>query len=196
MADPFIVTRGGLGVTMRLLGLELSKKRNLKLTPALTRTLAQLLTIAALNVTTKAKGRAPVDTGRLRSAIFPNFTEGKLVAEVRARTRYAAFVEFGTGPLGASTNAQTLPPGYVHGPRYFPPPKALERWAERHGVFAGPFARKNLKAQGGLLVAKKIFYQGGTEAKPFLGPAFEEESRPLVEKMQAALNQAAQEARK
>ena len=187
MADPRTTTNGGLGYTLRLLGLELSKKRNLKITPALTQELSQLLTIAALTVSNKAKGRATVDTGRLRSAIFPNFAQGELASEVRARSKYAAFVEFGTGPLGASTNTQTLPPGYVHGPAYFPPPKALQRWAERHGI----------KGSGaGFLVARKIFMAGGTKARPFLGPSFDEEKGPLVEKMQGALDRAKQKAAK
>ena len=187
MADPKYVSNGGIGWTLRLIGLELSKKRNLKLSPALTIELAQLLTVAALTVDAKAKGRAAVDTGRLRSAIFPSFSKGELVSEVRARSKYAAFVEFGTGPLGASTNTQKLPAGYAHGPAYFPPSSALHRWAERHGITG---------ASAGYLVARKIFQRGGTRARPFLGPSFEEEKGPLVRKMQGALDRAKERAKR
>lgn len=86
---------------------------------------------------------------------------------------YGIFVEYGTGPLGARTNRQELPRGYVHGPAYFPPPSKLQRWAERHKIEGGGYA-----------VARAIFRNGGTRARPFLGPA----ARKAATKMQGTLD--------
>jgi HK97 gp10 family phage protein len=54
------------------------------------------LAAAALEIVTKAKENAPVDTGRLRAAISSNKLS-LLRHEVRVATNYAAYVEFGTG---------------------------------------------------------------------------------------------------
>jgi len=54
------------------------------------------LAAAALEIATKAKENAPVDTGRLRASISSNKLS-LLRYEVRAATNYAAYVEFGTG---------------------------------------------------------------------------------------------------
>lgn len=65
------------------------------------------------------KRETPVDTGRLRSSITGR-TEGS-GAEIRGivgtNVKYAAYVEFGTRP-------------------HWPPIKALEVWARRHGTTA------------------------------------------------------------
>jgi len=54
------------------------------------------LNAAAVDIETKAKQNAPVDTGRMRAAISSNKLS-LLRYEVRVSTNYAAFVEFGTG---------------------------------------------------------------------------------------------------
>lgn len=185
MADPFVTTKGGLGVSLQIVGAEKATRRNEKLSAAVKLEIAQLITIAALNTATKAKTGAAVDTGRLRASIFPAVAPNALASEVRARARYAAFVEFGTGPLGASTNKQQLPEGYSHGPGYFPPASALGRWAARHGI-----------RSGGFVVARRIAEQGGTRARPFLGPAFEEEGPVLREAMQGVLDRAQEASRR
>lgn len=46
---------------------------------------------------TSAKQMAPVDTGRLRNSIVVE-KEKKLSYNLKAKTNYAAYVEFGTGP--------------------------------------------------------------------------------------------------
>lgn len=54
------------------------------------------LNAAAVDIETKAKINAPVDTGRLRASISSNKLS-LLRYEVRVATNYAAYVEFGTG---------------------------------------------------------------------------------------------------
>ena len=49
----------------------------------------------AINVDRKAKEKAPVDTGRLRSSIHPEFTADRLGAEVSTNVEYAIHQEFG-----------------------------------------------------------------------------------------------------
>mgnify|MGYP001954082947 CR=1 FL=1 len=96
--------------------------------------LRKIVAKAALNIQKEARRRAPVDTGRLRSAIVPSFGNGGLLAIIAARTNYAAFVEFGTSP-------------------HFPPPVALTGWARRHGMagmefpIARAIARRGTPAQ-------------------------------------------------
>jgi len=54
------------------------------------------LNAVAVDIETKAKINAPVDTGRLRASISSNKLS-LLRYEVRVATNYAAYVEFGTG---------------------------------------------------------------------------------------------------
>ncbi len=51
---------------------------------------------STINVDRNAKRFTPVDTGRLRSSIRHEFSDGGLTGEVTANTNYAAFVELGT----------------------------------------------------------------------------------------------------
>lgn len=186
MPDLKVTSKGGLGISMQVKGLKATTQALLKLTPELKKEIDRKLLISALKIATNAKVAATVDAGRMRAAIFPEIDGTGLVGKVRVRTKYAAFVEFGTGPLGASTNTQELPEGYVHGPAYMPPPAALQRWAERHGIRG---------AGAGFLIARKIKEKGGTEAKPFLGPAFEAEKESLQKGIQESLNVAVAAAR-
>ena len=51
---------------------------------------------STINIDRNAKRFTPVDTGRLRSSIRFEFSDGGLTGEVSANTDYAAFVELGT----------------------------------------------------------------------------------------------------
>lgn len=88
---------------------------------------------SALNIQREAKKRTPVDTGRLRSSIAIEFSDG-LTATIGTNVEYAAAVEFGSQP-------------------HFPPPSALAGWARRHGmngkefVLARKIARRGTPAQ-------------------------------------------------
>lgn len=105
--------------------------------------LRQFFEKAALYIEGQAKRNSPVDTGRLRASITHSVDSmavplwGKVMTDVF----YAPFVEYGTRP-------------------HFPPPRALEVWAGRHG-FPGPF-----------LVCRAIARRG-TKASKFMRRAWE-----------------------
>lgn len=107
---------------------------------------------SALTIESLAKKEAPVDTGTLRSSIQTTFRKNGMEAEIGSDKAYAPFIEFGTSP-------------------HFPPPSALEAWAERHGFERG-FA---------FAIAKKIS-EKGTRPQPFLIPAFEKEKNNFIKK--------------
>lgn len=70
---------------------------------------------SGLIIESKAKDKAPVDTGLLRAEVETRISDGGFTYEVFPTSKYAAFVEFGTKP-------------------HFPPPQALAGWARRHGL--------------------------------------------------------------
>lgn len=166
---------GGFSVKYSLPNLRQYQESIKKVGNDVVKKVARAITQAALNVKTDAQLAAAVDVGGLRSNIRPvlDLKGIGLAALVVADAKNAAFVELGTGPLGRSTNRQPLPPGYVHGPAYFPPAKELDPWANRHKIDGG-----------GFVVARAIFKKGGTKARPFLGPAFDAQQPRLIQKME------------
>lgn len=94
----------------------------------------------------QVKREAPVDTGRLRASVTDDVrAEGRdIVGVIGSNVEYAPSVEYGTGTQSDGQGGS----GGVH----FPPPHALQRWAERHG-FNGPNV--------GFLVARAIARRGG-----------------------------------
>jgi len=107
---------------------------------------------AALLVERDARRYAPVDTGQLRASITHEVrVEGlgaqTVIGVVGSNVVYAAAMEEGSRP-------------------HFPPPGALDAWAERHGV-------------NGFLVARAISRRG-TKARRFLGRAFDENKPRII----------------
>ena len=87
---------------------------------------------AAMLVSNEAKRLAPIDTGGLRASITPDVRTiaGDIIAIVGTNKTYAPYQETGTDP-------------------FWPPLKALEVWARRHGttayVVARAIARRGIK---------------------------------------------------
>lgn len=102
---------------------------------------------ATITVQNRARDKAPVDTGRLRSSIATEVDrrDPPKWGKVGTNVKYAPFVEFGTRP-------------------HWPPPGALQPWARRHGFPTGP--------TGDFLVRRAIARRG-TRAQPYLKPALE-----------------------
>lgn len=121
------------------------------------------INVAALAVQAAAKKGAPVDTGRLRSAIRITFYKVGIAAEVGAYVDYAAAVEFGSRA-------------------HMPPAAALEEWARRHKMPRG----------AGYAIARAIAKRG-TKPRPFLYPAFELERRDYLPRLAKAMNVAIQQ---
>lgn len=99
---------------------------------------------AALEVKRKAKLKVPVDTGHLRR--FITHEVGETEARVGSNVVYAPFVEFGTRP-------------------HWPPRKAMQPWARRHGF---------PKGNEGATILARIIAKRGTKPQPYLRPALEE----------------------
>lgn len=104
---------------------------------------------ATLGVTRDARKLAPVDVGRLRSSILPEVRRmnNVITGVVGSNVQYAAAMELGSRP-------------------HWPPIKALEVWAKRHGM--NPY-----------LVARAIARRG-TAPRRYLQGAFEQNKPRIV----------------
>jgi len=128
----------------------------------------------------EAHSSAPLSSGRLVAGISPQNAEtlGKeevIVGYVRSKARHSLFVEYGTGPMGASTNRMPRPAWHDYRSSHkFPSVKKLTPWAKAHG--ANPY-----------LVALGIFRNQGVKARPFLQPAFLRHKDAIVSDLQAAV---------
>ena len=99
--------------------------------------------------------------GSLRAGINYTLTKRntKIEANILSSEDYSAYVEYGTSP-------------------HFPPPRALEGWAQRHGFGEG----------GGFLVAKSIARRG-TPAQPFMYPAYAEQKPKFIRNVRRVMSQ-------
>ena len=118
-----------------------------------------MLKKSALMIEQKAKLKATVDTGHMRRGIKTFLSP--LQAVIEATEKYSAFVEMGTRP-------------------HWPPRKALQPWARRHGFPPGMKGASMLAAA----IAKR-----GTKAQPFMMPALEESKNAIQGLIQQAANQ-------
>ena len=124
---------------------------------------------ATLLVIAESKRLAPADTGILRASITPKVeVDGpKTRGIVGSNVVYAPYMELGTGT-------------FVGKPPHFPPPSALEVWAERHGFSSG------------FVVALSIFKQGGLRPRKFLQRGLERNEYKIGELIKAAVKKIAQ----
>lgn len=137
-----------------------------------------------------ARRKAPVAFGFLRANIFSSKVQrrGSLFF-VEAGTRgvkYAPFVEFGTGPRGATSTvskdarAKMAEMGYKHGPRGgWPPAESIGRWMRRKGIDPSM-----------TFAVQRALRRQGTKAQPFLFPAFEAQRKPIRDLIATALKRA------
>lgn len=162
-------------ITITLYGQEKFKTDMELFSAKQTKAVARAIAASGLRIQAKARRNAPADTSRLRSSINLLFYSNGLVATIGSNLDYAAFVEFGTGPLGKATCSIPTPPGYTHGGTHgLPPAQALMGWARRHKVNAWA-------------VAIAIWKRGGNPARPYLTPAFYDELPTLVENLKRAV---------
>lgn len=97
-----------------------------------------------------ARRMAPRDLGELKASIISNVQEKRgrnITAEVTASAPYAGWVEWGTSP-------------------HFPPLKALEGWAQRHGIPARAVQWS---------ISRK-----GTPAQPYMYPAYKKNKNGIL----------------
>jgi HK97 gp10 family phage protein len=112
---------------------------------------------AAVKIQTAAKLLAPVDTGRLRNSITVQTekTLSEATATVGTNVKYAPYMEFGTGSVGAASKKE------------LPPDLNIKYTSKKFWVYKdekGEFKRSH-----------------GNPAKPFLYPAIKE-VEPDIEK--------------
>ncbi len=99
-------------ITVKIEGLD---KAVAKLTPQRANgPIGRFLDRGAIYIQSRAREKAPVDTGRLRGSIGVESPSDRQRV-IGANTDYAEYVETGTRP-------------------HFPPPSALAGWAARHGM--------------------------------------------------------------
>lgn len=115
----------------------------------------------------RARGNAPVYSGKLRASLGQEIHSGKPPKWARVGTDlyYAPFMEHGTGAFGKSTD-------------HWPPGEPLDAWAKGHGFESGWHA------------ARAIGRRGGVRARPFLRPALKHsvaDIRRFVERMGAEI---------
>lgn len=131
-----------MAISVRIEGLErLLKKASPDI---LAKPLRNFFERASLAVENRAKEKAPVDTGRLRSSLAHEI-DGAAVplwAKVGTNVTYAPFMEFGTGAFAEG-------PGGGSG-GHWPPGAALDVWASRHGFASGFQVARIIGRRGGL----------------------------------------------
>lgn len=147
--------------------------------------------------------------GYTKDTPAPDYAVGRIV---RSTANYGVEVEFGSGPLGAATYGGRLPDWFRHKGSYGMP-YSFGKYQRRHkekveispsktgkrrfrsvyvtagGVRYTPLSRWAIKhGLNPWWVAKKVKMRGGNPARPFLGPAFEDERPMIIRRIQSVLN--------
>tara|TARA_Y100000310_G_C20640864_1_gene793817 strand:+ start:1144 stop:1659 length:516 start_codon:yes stop_codon:yes gene_type:complete len=104
----------------------------------------------------RARPKAPSDRGQLRNSLVAEVDKRPMPrwGVVGSNVKHARPQEFGTGLLSESGQGMAAP--------HFPPPAALDLWAQRHGL------------PNGFVVARAIARRGGLRPKRFLRSSFSE----------------------
>lgn len=167
---------------LQLVGLDKAVKNLSKYNKKVATDTAREINTTMLAVESSAKGNAPVNDGRLRASIVTTKADANdLTARTEVGAKYAPYVEFGTKskvdiPSGLESYAQQ----FQGGTGSFADLLAnIERWAQQKG----------LPPESAYPIALKIA-RHGTEAQPFLFPAFNAEVPKLEPKLLKILQDA------
>lgn len=149
-----------------------------KLSPEylLGRPMRKFFKTATLSIANKVRRRTPSDLGDLRRSIDTEVDARDVPLWGRvftARVPLAFYVEYGTGIFAEG-------PGPTKGVPFFPPPAALDPWAQRHGI-----------AGGGYAVARAIYLRGGTPPVYFMRGGFEDARDDVRRKLKLAQDELA-----
>ena len=125
------------------------------------------------HVVGEARNRIAPDTGDLRKSInhTTEIQNEEISSTIHTNSDHAAFVEFGTGPVGAANHAGTAPDVAV---AYSP-----DKWFGKIPELAGTQGEKD----------KGFRYIAGQPAKPYLYPALKDNEEQLTEKIKADLKE-------
>lgn len=139
---------------------------------------------SVMKIESDAKRLAPINFGKLRGAIKWE-KESELTYSVGAYTSYAAYVEFGTGPLTSIPNGYSTFASQFQqksGGKFKDMVNALTLWVERKGIGNGKKS-KSIAYAIALSILRK-----GMRPQPYLIPAFEKEQKLLIERLKNILN--------
>ena len=137
-----------------------------------TKQMQQLTELAGINITSKAKSKAPRYQSRLVNSIHPEVGRKKLSTRVVTDVEYAAFVEFGTKskakipPELSSTAEKFKQTNSINFDEFY---KDIKKWCKKKGIdekAAYPIAISIIK--------------NGQNAQPFLYPAFKDEVKKYM----------------
>ncbi len=128
----------------------------------------------------EAKALAPVAGGYLREKIQTRTAEadGKIIGEVYNNAEYAAYVEFGTGPVGqaAGLSIEGINLRYRQTPWMIPVGKIAKATAEKYHFIP---IKKDGKVIG--------YLTRGQEPQPFLYPAMKNNEEHIVNTLRTAV---------
>jgi hypothetical protein len=124
--------------------------------PAVQKAAAKRMEAALLIIEDGARVGSPVNMGLLRSSWTHRVetSSDNVQGIVGNPVEYAPMQEFGTGTLCDGPGGSSSP--------HFPPPQALARWAELHGMPGAEYA-----------IAKAIFLRGGLKPQRMLRNSLE-----------------------
>lgn len=160
-------------------GMDQLLRRIDKLDATLRQKLADAINRTLIDIDREAKYKAPRGlANQLLAGIHFTIANPKnLTGRVGSYARHAAFQEFGTGPHGAGTNRQPLPPWYQHGTSHrFPPISAFVAWGKKKGLDPG-------------WVAGRVYKNQGVPARPYFGPAVAKAQPAFLGRMKAAVRE-------
>lgn len=135
-----------------------------------------------LRVVREAKTLAPKDEGFLARSI--NSESSKLAVTISANTDYAAYIEFGTRKFAAAY-VSTLPPEWQQFAAQF---KGAQEGSFAEFIFRimGWIKRKGIPEEAAYPIAIKILREG-IKAQPFLYPSIRNQTKLLIEDLEALL---------
>lgn len=140
----------------------------------------QIVEQEANRIAGEAKALAPVDGGYLREKIQTRTTEadGKIAGEVYDNADYAAYVEFGTGPVGqaAGLKIDGIDLTYRQTPWMIPVGKIDKSTAEKYHFIP-------IKEDGEVIG----YLTRGQAPQPFLYPAMKNNEEHIIETLKTAV---------
>lgn len=140
----------------------------------------QIVEDEANRIAGEAKALTPVDGGYLREKIQTRTTEadGKIAGEVYNNANYAAYVEFGTGPVGqaAGLKIDGIDLAYRQTPWMIPVGKIDKSTAEKYRFIP-------IKEDGEVIG----YLTRGQAPQPFLYPAMKNNEEHIIETLKTAV---------
>lgn len=169
-------------MNLEIKGLEALASELDKLVSGIDGDVKQIVQDEAQSIADEAKNLAPVDAGRLRESIQTRVIEenGEIAGEVYTNLDYAAYVEFGTGPVGqaAGLKIDGINLRYRQTPWAIPADKIDASVAEKYHFI-------KLYDEDGEVSG---YLTRGQAPQPFLYPAMQSHEDEIKEKLGTAIN--------